>query len=218
VLDYSTTETADFGVLKAFASATLSVPGPGTTTSSITQIDVEGTAGYRDQWTIVGTPAESGAVGTVILTFTLTGNFTSSSPGSLASAFLITGLCPGGVCSFGGGASADAFGPGAYQVTVPFIFGETLDYEFLLEADATLFGLANGGTNGDSATVDLSETAQLTGITVMDGGTAVPFTLTTASDSPNYDAALAPEPASMWLLAAGLLGFGVIRSQRSKCR
>jgi hypothetical protein len=72
----------------------------------------------------------------------------------------------------------------------------------------TLEGIATGGFNGESATVDVN--AVLTGLSVLDQGTPVPFTFTTASGSPNVNVS-SPEPSSLPLLAAGMLGLAAKR-------
>jgi len=194
-LNYATSETAEFGAFILSATGTLSVPQPAAIASSIVDVDASAVATYEDQWTVLG--GTTGDVGSLLLTFTVSESSTATSS-TLTRVF------------FGGENNTTAQGvpvvaanqPGIYVVTIPIILGQQFDYELGMQASATLDGIATGGFNGESATVDVN--AVLTGISVLDQGTHVPFTLTTASGSPNFNVST-PEPGSLLLLAAGLL-------------
>jgi hypothetical protein len=200
-LNYATSETAGFGVFTLSATGTLSVPQPAAITSSVVDVFAGAAAIYEDQWTVLG--GTTGDVGSLLLTFTVSESSTATS--SALTRVFFDGENTTTAQDF---PVVPANQPGIYVVTIPIILGQQFDYELGMQASATLDGIATGGFNSESATVDVN--AVLTGITVLDQGTPVPFTFTTASGSPNFNVST-PEPGSMLLLATGMLSLAAKR-------
>jgi hypothetical protein len=106
------------------------------------------------------------------------------------------------------------FPPYTALLTTTFTFGEILDFAVFLSGGSQLWNLNNGGYDGQSSFMDLSNTAVMEAIVVKDsGGTVVPsFGLSTDSGAPIFDnlaPAVVPVPAAVWLFgsALGLLGW-----------
>jgi hypothetical protein len=194
-LNYATSETADFGAFTLSASGTLSVPQPVAIASSVTDVFAGAVALYQDQWTILG--GTTGDAGSLLLTFAVSESSTATSS-TLIDVFF-EGRNTTTTQDFPG---VSVLQSAIYVVTIPIILGQELDYELGMQTSVTLKGIADGGFNGQSATVDVN--AVLTGIGVLDQGTPVPFTLTTASGSPNFNVST-PEPGTLFMLAGGLL-------------
>jgi hypothetical protein len=188
-LNYATSSTSDYGVLKASASGSLVRIDPCCTAgvANISDVDAVGAASFRDQWNIAG--GQAGDPGTLGLTFMITGIFSSND--KVAEGFL-------SAANFNGG-SVGTFitQSGTFQLSLPFTVGQTLDFQVTLRAIADL-SVFNLGNNGASATTDLSHTVQLTSVRVLDNGTAIPFTFTTASGSPNFANLETPRRECSW--------------------
>jgi hypothetical protein len=209
-LNYAASGIADYGVLKVGASGTLSVPQPAAISSSINAVAVNSIASFRDQWTLSG-PATTGTYG-LQLGFILDGSFASTSSAFANASFRAQDFTLGLIAPTVGVTT-----PGVYYVTIPVPAGVLFDFEVDLQASAVLNQISSGGFNGESATVNLLNTARLSSITLLDhGGPPVPFTFTTASGSPNFNVTATPEPGSLALLAAGLLGLAAKRARKGR--
>jgi hypothetical protein len=205
-LNYLTTATAGYGVLKA--GGTSSITNASGTSNTTDYSSSYGQAYFADSWTITGATG----TGTLELQFALDGSYDFSQVGSGAvEGFGLVNLdnysYSSGTPSFSSG------GPGTISNTVllstSFTFGTPVDFLVSLTAGSNLYDLGHD----ISSYLDLSDTAQMNAIIVKDAnGNVIPFDLTTGSGAPLFTelapgvpSASVPEPSSLALFA-GLLG------------
>jgi len=214
-LNYLTTATADYGVLKAGGQSSISgASGISNTTdygSSVAQ------AYFADSWLITG---GSGA-GTLLLQFGLDGSYNFCNVGSGAQlGFSLVNLDTHAVSNGTPGVSGCS-GTISQNVvlTTSFTFGTPLDLLVSLQAGSIMWDL---GKNSSSY-FDFSNTAIMNAIVVKDaGGNVIPFDLTPGSDAPlirelapGTPSNAIPEPGTLGLLSLGLLGLAAARRKRA---
>jgi hypothetical protein len=223
-LNYTTSATANYGVLKAGGQS--SITGASGTSNKIDEASSTGTALFQDAWTITGGPGTAGTTGTLQLKFALDGSYN---------------FCSGGVQVFfglntlngtGGANSSFNFTPllsgcsGAINttavLTTTFTFGSPLDFQVALEGGSVLFDL---GVDGSSFW-NLEDTASMSAIIVDNSaGAPIPFDLSTSSGAvlfsqlapPGVPTTGVPEPISLTIFGAGLIGLGALR-RRSRAK
>jgi hypothetical protein len=210
-LSYSATALADYGVLKASGSLSIARPDGAPGSGGPSEIDAQGFASFEDIWTIGGAP--DGTTGHLTLQFAVSGTYGSS------------GVDTG----YGYGLNLRTFTPFhdstdselppyTGTLTADFTFGSPLDFQVSLSAGSSLENLESGGTDGQFSFLDESHTAILSVVGVTDqNGDVVPFTLQTASNSPNFaqfgSVSAAPEPGTFRLLA-GTGGLFIVLKRR----
>lgn len=214
-LNYLTTATAGYGVLKAGGSSSISNSSG---TPDLTDYSsAYGQAYFADSWTIRG----GTGTGTLELQFSLDGsyNFAQTHAGVVAG-FSLVNL--DNYSSSSGTPTFPSGGPGTISNTVTlstsFTFGTPLDFLVSLTAGSNLYDL--GDDIGSS--LDLSDTALMTAIVVKDAnGNVIPFGLTASSGAPLFSelapgtpTTAVPEPSSLALIGAGLLALLWFSRQR----
>jgi hypothetical protein len=211
-LSYSDTATADYGVLKAGGTSTISGANgvPNTTDDAATV----GQAFFEDAWTLTG----GTGTGTLQLLFHLDGSYNFCSAGAQEGFSLIP------LNGTGGSSSSVNLVSGCSNtiaetavLTTTFTFGSPLDFLVTLEAGSVQFNLGQNGTSF----FDLQDTATMTSIVVDNSaGAPIPFDLSTASGAPLFSELApsaptsVPEPASLALFAPALLGLGFLVRRR----
>ena len=210
-LDYNVTSLADYGILRISSETTIISATP--SSGGPDSIVAEGSAGFVDTWVING--GIPGTTGTLGLTFDVDGTYSNSSSASV-SLFLRmhTSINEFGVDEI------TNLPPHTGILTAPFTFGE----EFYLYVDffssASLTDLSTGGFTGQTAFINMLDTAIMSDIVVKDSNDDVtPFTLSTASGAALFDE-LAPSevpiPPAFWLFGSGLLGLvGIARRKKA---
>jgi len=218
-LNYLTFAEADYGVLRVSGQSSITNPSPGGTAAAAYSGSV-GSATFRDQWTITGAP--DGSTGTLQLLFALTGDFDFSQIG----AGVTTGFSLFNFTTFTSSSDPPTLGGNSGTIndigllTTSFIFGSMFDFQVALTGGSNMFNLVNGGPNGLSSYMDLSNTAMMNAIVVRDAqGNVVPFNLATSSNAnlfnqlaPGIPPTGIPEPPLTALLFAAF-AFAV-RSRR----
>jgi hypothetical protein len=217
-LNYLSTATADYGVLKAGGSSSIS--GASGTPNMTNYSSAYGQAYFADSWTITG----GTGTGTLKLQFALDGSYDFHQVGSgLTAGFGLVNLDDHSYSS--GTPTFTSGGPGTIANTVvlstTFTFGTAVDFLVSLTAGSNLYDLGND----ISSYLDLSNTALMTAIIVQDAnGNVIPFNLSTGSGAPLFSQLApgtpvtpVPEPSSLALFGAGLaalLGLALGRSRR----
>ena len=210
-LNYLTTATADYGVLKAGGRSSNS--GASGTSNTTDYSSAYGQAYFEDSWTITG----GTGTGTLGLQFALDGSYDFCSAGSGAVVgFSLVNLDN---FSFSNGTPGLTGCSGAVSKTVllttGFTFGTAVDFLVSLTAGSNIYDL---GKNVSSF-LDLSNTAIMTAIIVKDAnGDVIPFDLATASKAPLFDqlapgtppVSPVPEPGSLELFAAGIAALALM--------
>jgi hypothetical protein len=213
--DSTARATADYGVLKSFATA----PSSG----HFAQARATATASFSDVFTI-DAPGLSGQHGKVVIPvqFSYTNMLTGSSSFSQISLSLeLFNTSPSSKYqrslhySANGTAVSDSFDPPhvitpfgtSLLATVDFIFGQAVPFQLKLEA-------RGGGFNDESFTVDAEHTAYWGGFqSVTDAnGKAVSYTLGPGSQadwSKSFIPNAVPEPQSIVIMLAGLCATGL---------
>jgi hypothetical protein len=214
-LHYNTTATADFGVLKA--GGTSSITGASGVSNTTDYSSAAGSAYFEDSWLITG----GSGTGTLKLIFNVDGSYNFCTAGTGATiGFSLTNL-DGGPSSYNPpsltGCSGSFAGP--VTLTTTFTYGTALDFLVSLTAGSTIRDL---GEN-ISSFMNFSNTAQMSAIIVTDaGGNAQPFSLSTASGAglfaqlapPPAPPTGVPEPLTLSLFGAGLFGAVALRRKR----
>lgn len=224
-LHYQANAQADFGVLKAYGSTSISQVGsPSGASTGPEGFDAWAESAFRDQWTISGQPA--GTTGTLHLSFDLTGSWDFSDPdifqSSNAGISHSFGMWVYGQGWVDGGLSfSGSSGTLSETITLStsFIFGDELDFRVSLGAGSFLFDLEDGGFDGQGSYLDLSNTAIMTAIVVTDTeGNTSSFSLSTSSEAMLFEE-LAPSPipvpAALPLFLGGLAGLMLWRRKTS---
>lgn len=205
-LNYLTTATAAYGVLKA--GGTSSISGASGTPNLTDYGQSYGQAYFADSWTITG---GTGA-GTLQLQFALDGSYNFSQIGTgVIAGFSMVNL---DASSYSDGTPTfPSGGPGTISNTVTlstsFTFGTPLDFLVSLTAGSDIYDLGND----IGSSLDLSDTAQMTAIIVKDAaGNVIPFDLATGSGAslfadlaPGIPTAAVPEPSALALFGGGLI-------------
>lgn len=205
-LNYLTTATAAYGVLKA--GGTSSISGASGTTNLTDYSSAYGQSYFADSWTITG----STGTGTLQLAFALDGSYDFSQPhAGVVAGFSLVNL---DASSYSDGTPTfPSGGPGTISKSVilstSFTFGTPLDFLVSLTAGSNLYDLGND----IGSSLDLSDTAQMTAIVVKDAaGNVIPFDLATGSGAslfsdlaPGIPTAAVPEPSALALFGAGLI-------------
>ena len=199
-VDYFSQSSVAYGTLRAQSSVVLS--GDGLQGSPSTFTSIGGNANYRDA---VSVSAEgfSGS-GTQILTFRVTGA-SSQTSGQSGRAQFQRNLFNGNNDI----ASTVDYLPdaqGLVRVSIPFIFGESVEYQIRFYALSQLFQYLPNAY----ASADFYSTAQLVGLAITDaGGQHVTNFRLTADSGTDYSLVArqgaVPEPALAGLLISGLL-------------
>jgi hypothetical protein len=215
-LNYLTTATADYGVLKA--GGTSSITGASGIANTTDYSSSYGQAYFADSWTITG----GTGTGTLELQFALDGTYDFSQIGAgLVAGFSLVNLDN---YSYSNGTPAFLSGSGSISNTVllttTFTFGTPVDFLVSLTAGSNLYNL--GGNI--SSSLDLSETARMNAIIVKDAsGNVVPFDLSTGSDAalfqdlaPGIPTSTVPEPPSLALFASMLALLGLLFGARAR--
>lgn len=210
-LNYLTTATASYGVLKAAGQS--SITGASGTANLTDYSTSYGQAYFEDSWLITG----GSGTGTLQLLFGLDGsyNFCGIHSG-LVLGFSLANL-DGGPSSSGTPSLSGCSGSIATTkiLTTTFTFGSALDFLVSLTAGSNLYDLGNN----ISSNIDFSDTATMTAIVVKDAaGNVIPFGLTTASGAslfsglaPSPSPTGVPEPMTLALFGAGLAGLTAVR-------
>jgi hypothetical protein len=215
-LNYSSTATSDYGVLKAGGQSSINTP-IGTSNSDIVS-RTSGTARFRDAWTINGGTGS----GTLQLKFHLDGTYDFGTPGStLSSGFGLQNFTNNtyatNYLSFG---AVSGIVDADYILTTAFDFGSQFEFEVYLSAGSTISQL--GWVTYSS--LDLSHTAILNEIVVRDAnGDVIPFGLSTISGAALFDELAmnanptqsVPEPGTLALLGIGVMGIAFGRRKYS---
>jgi hypothetical protein len=217
-LNYMTTATAAYGILKAAGQSTISNPAPSGSGPYASQS--YGEAHFTDRATITG---QAGS-GRASLTFNLTGTYNISAVNSGAILdFFLTNLDTHELSSpllvglpiLSTDSGTQTLNE-SFMLSTNFVFGVPFDFYVGLKAGSSLVDLGNGGVDGLSAFFDLSTTATLVAINVGDAnGDIVPFNLITASGASIYNQlapGIVPEPSTITLL--GLAFAGLLFSRR----
>lgn len=221
-LNYTAKSSAQYGTLTAFGGSSVVRPGAGGTGTAYGVV-TEASSSFRDQWTISGQP--DGTVGVLSLIFDITGSyFFGDVSTGVSTTFSLIGFNP---FQFSSDHPAVSFSPTVQLIdnqailTANFTFGSALDFQINLGAGSRLFDLIENAYDGQSSFMDLFNTAEMRGIRVTSqSNEVVAFSLTTASNAELFDQlALAaqpsptgvPEPTSVALIAAALLGLCVTK-------
>lgn len=218
-LQYQTTATADYGILKAGGTSSISIASnsPNTTDYSSSF----GNSYFQDVWTITG----GTGTGTLDLQFALDGSYNTGqvNTGTIFGFSLIN------FDNFAASSGASitpliSSGSGTFStnvsLTTPFTFGTPLHFRVNLQAGSDIYDL---GTNGLTSSLNLSNTAQMNAIVVKDSsGNVIPFDLTTGSGgtlfsqlAPGTSSSAVPEPGTIFLLGVGLIGLGFARRKQA---
>jgi hypothetical protein len=182
-LNYLTSAEADYGVLRVSGQSSITNPTPAGTAAAAYSGAVAN-ATFRDQWTITGMP--NGTAGTLQLLFSLTGDFDFSQIGAgVTTGFSLVNFTNSTFSSdpptlVGNVGTINDVG----LLTTSFLFGNVVDFQVSLTGGSNIFNLVNGGANGLSSYMDLSNTAMMNAIVVKDAqGNVVPFNLATSSNA-----------------------------------
>ena len=219
-LNYVTTASASYGILKAAGQSTISNPTPSGTGPFASQS--YGEAHFADKWTISG----GQGLARLQLLFNLSGtyNISAVNSGAILDFFLAnldthegsSPLLP--ILSTDSGTQTLA---GQFALYTNFVFDVPFDFYVGLIAGSSLFELGNGGDDGLSAFLNLSTTATLAAINVADAnGDIVPFDLDTASGASLFSQ-LAPgtvaEPPTIALIGLAFAFLFTAASKRRHC-
>jgi hypothetical protein len=206
-LTYGSSASGDFGVLKVFGAQYIARAGAPGTAANGDFLSATAYAGFSDSWTLLGQSA--GTVGTLRLGFNITGSYDFSMVG--------TGVTYGFSlynASFGTYASDSQLPSYQATLTTSFVYGTPLDFSITLVGGSDLYNIDGGGYNSQSSFMDMSHTAIMDAIVVLDAqGQAMPFSLSTASGAALFTqlASPVPEPGGLQLLSAGLVLLGLRR-------
>lgn len=217
-LSYATTASANYGILKAAGQSTISNPtpsGPGPFASKS-----YGEAHFADKWKISGATG----FGLLQLKFNLSGTYNISAVNSDAILdFFLTNLnthqfspalLP--ILSTALGTQTLA---GQFSLYTNFVFGVPFDFYVGMSAGSSLVSLGDGGDDGLSAFLNLSNTATLAAINVEDAsGNVVPFNLITASGASLFSQLAATPVAEPPTIALIGLGFALLIAAAGKRR
>jgi hypothetical protein len=194
-LFYNVLANAGYGSLSASAQVQLN-PNTAVSCCNLAEALALSESSFDDLYTFLG--ASRGSAGTATFSYSVSGSGTSSS-GNTGMAF---------VQAFSNGSLVDTEAIGAsgtVQLTVPIVFGQTMDLMTALEVVANDFTLQ---PQGASAVAAYSSAASLTGISVKDAsGNPVNLSLSTSSGTiygSNDPPATAPEPSAVVLTCVGL--------------
>jgi hypothetical protein len=209
-LDYLARSSAQFGILRAASSASLT--GFDNGVANPTFISAGGRASYTDTLTILGGTGN----GTQTLNFHVTGTG-SQSPGN-------SGRAQMQAVRAGVEYNYLANGNGDIVITIPFTFGVPFTYTIHFYALSQIYRYENGSF----ATADFYRTAVLNGIAVQDqAGIDVPsFSILAQSGTAYTSAGVVPEPSTwsfvplsglMFLAARRLLPKPWSGSSRNGC-
>mgnify|MGYP005811576971 CR=1 FL=1 len=217
-LQYNSFASAEYGVLKVYGAQSVSaLTDNGGLSETPYYVSADGSAAFRDQWTIFGEP--TGTTGILQLSFDMTGSYeytyANSGVGVGFSMFVFgSGLAqsdPAWVPVSGGSGNL-AY---THTFTTEFTYGVPLDFQVFLTGGSSLYAL-DSDTNFRSSMLDLSNTAVMNAVIVKDtNGNEVPFAISTESAAELFyelapPAAVVPVPAAVWLFGSavgGLLAF-----------
>lgn len=218
--NYQGTATAAYGVLKAGGSSSIS--GANGTSDTTYHTFSGGSSSFQDSWVITG----GTGTGTLDLQFALDGTYGFCEINS-GSEFGFGGYNYTSGTSFadsnpGAGIFSSCSGAVSQNVTLStgFAFGTPMGFSVNLTAGSALFSL---GQN-ISSFLNLSDTAAMSSIIVKDAnGNVIPFDLTPGSGAslfsqlaPGIPGNSVPEPSSLALFTAGLLGLLGLAAMRGR--
>ena len=203
IFGYNAYGSADFGILRGYAQATVS--GAGTAAGGVL---ASTNAYFVDGMTFSGMSA--GTPGTVTFSFNVTGTKSF-------------GAGAGGTVGVRVGLASDPIkGPpllvpdangNVTSQAIPFVFGQLLEIRATLFVDANIFTPTPGATS----TWDYSHTATLNAFRVVDSSSApiTSFQVTSSSGTPYSASGVVPEPGTWMLMSVGLaLGGAKLRQLR----
>lgn len=198
-----------YGILGGFASQSVSGSIQSGAIPSGMYSVVNGESDFDDTFTVFG--AQSGTLGTLTATFTVSGNSSVVSTSGFAG---VSMFALEGSNSYNCG---NVPGPGTLTCAgIPITFGQGVNIEFQMSTVLNISGFAPGS----SATANYADTALLTGIAVSNnGGSAVSgFSIQSGSGTQYTSQGVAPEPATTSLSAIGLMLLVLCARKRIRVR